>query len=232
MSNATRTDTGRGALRRLNFGLALQHQNPDGTMTVSTARQAPAAKEKRSRGRPACSAIAGSDSLLKSARQAFAKRGFEATSVREIARDLWIAVVEQIAQHAVPMIEATGKLRTAGLTNRQRVERALAIFIDKVFSDPDIGIFLSTAATEQGERLDVLIERLLRPYHEVFVPLLADAINSGELPPNDPEVLFAMLTNGVSKTVSYSHVLSVFSPLPKNPAKFKRAVLATALSML
>jgi len=218
-------------------------------MTVSTARQAPAAKEKRSRGRPACSAIAGSDSLLKSARQAFAKRGFEATSVREIARDsgvdpalishhfgskeaLWIAVVEQIAQHAVPMIEATGKLRTAGLTNRQRVERALAIFIDKVFSDPDIGIFLSTAATEQGERLDVLIERLLRPYHEVFVPLLADAINSGELPPNDPEVLFAMLTNGVSKTVSYSHVLSVFSPLPKNPAKFKRAVLATALSML
>jgi len=217
-------------------------------MTVATARPAQA-KEKRSRGRPACSAIAGSDALLNSARQAFAKRGFEATSVREIARDsgvdpalishhfgskeaLWIAVVEQIAQHAAPLIDATGKLRTADLTRRQRVERALAIFIYKVFSDLDIGMFFSTTATEQGDRLDLLTERLLRPYHDVFVPLLVDAIRSGELAPNDPEVLFAMLINAVSKTVSYSHVLSIFSSLPKDPAKFKRAVLVSALSML
>jgi AcrR family transcriptional regulator len=218
-------------------------------MTVSTARPAQAIKEKRSRGRPACSAIAGSDALLKSARRAFAMRGFESTSVREIARDsgvdpalishhfgskeaLWIAVVEQIAQHAAPMIEATGKLRTADLTNRQRVERALGFFIDKVFSEPDVGLFFSTTATEQGERLDVLMERLLRPYHDVFVPLLTDAIDSGELAPNDPEILFAMLTNAVSKTVSYSHMLSAFSPLPNDPVKFKQTVLATALSML
>ncbi|WP_158935504.1 TetR/AcrR family transcriptional regulator [Burkholderia sp. S171] len=218
-------------------------------MTVSTTRPAQAAKEKRSRGRPACSAIAGSDTLLKSARQAFAKRGFESTSVREIARDsgvdpalishhfgskeaLWIAVVNQIAQHAAPMIDATGKLRTADLTKRQRVEQALSLFIDKVFSEPDVGMFFSTTATEQGERLDVLMDRLLRPYHDVFVPLLADAIDSGELAPNDPDLLFAMLTNGVGKTVSYSHLLSIFSPLPNDPVKFKQAVLATALSML
>jgi TetR/AcrR family transcriptional regulator len=218
-------------------------------MTLSTVRPAQAIKEKRSRGRPACSAIAGSDALLKSARRAFAMRGFESTSVREIARDsgvdpalishhfgskeaLWIAVVEQIAQHAAPMIEATGKLRTADLTNRQRVERALGFFIDKVFSEPDVGLFFSTTATEQGERLDVLMERLLRPYHDVFVPLLVDAIDSGELAPNDPEILFAMLTNAVSKTVSYSHMLSAFSPLPNDPVKFKQTVLATALSML
>ena len=218
-------------------------------MTVSTARPAQAAKEKRSRGRPACSEIAGSDALLKSARQAFAKRGFDATSVREIARDcgvdpalishhfgskeaLWIAVVEQIAEQAAPMIESTAKLRSADLSPRKRVERALAIFIDKVFSEPDIGMFFSTAATEQGERFDALVERLLRPYHDVFVVLLADAMDAGELTRNDPEVLFAMLTNAVGKTVSYSHVLSIFSSLPQHEAKFKRTVLATALSML
>ena len=218
-------------------------------MTVSTARPAQAAKEKRSRGRPACSEIAGSDALLKSARQAFAKRGFDATSVREIARDsgvdpalishhfgskeaLWIAVVEQIAEQAAPMIESIATLRTSDLSLRQRVERALAIFIDKVFRDPDIGMFFSTAATEQGERLDVLVERLLRPFHDVFFALLADAIDAGELKPNDPEVLFALLTDGISKTVSYSHVMSIFSKLPQQQAKFKRTVLATALSML
>jgi AcrR family transcriptional regulator len=218
-------------------------------MTVSTARPAQAAKEKRSRGRPACSAIAGSDALLKSARRAFAKRGFDATSVREIARDsgvdpalishhfgskeaLWVAVVEQIAEQTAPMIESTAKLRSSGLSPRQRVERALEIFIDRVFSEPDIGMFLSTTATEQGERLDVLVERLLRPFHDAFFALLADAIDAGELKPNDPEVLFALLTNGISKTVSYSHVMSIFSKLPQQQAKFKRAVLATALSML
>ncbi|KLU21030.1 TetR family transcriptional regulator [Caballeronia mineralivorans PML1(12)] len=218
-------------------------------MTVSTARPAQAAKEKRSRGRPACSAIAGSDALLKSARQAFAKRGFDATSVREIARDcgvdpalishhfgskeaLWIAVVEQIAEQTAPMIESTAKLRSSDFSPRKRVERALAIFIDKVFSEPDIGMFFSTAATEQGERLDVLVERLLRPYHDAFVVLLADAMDAGELTRNDPEVLFAMLTNAVGKTVSYSHVLSIFSSLPQHEAKFKRTVLAAALSML
>jgi TetR/AcrR family transcriptional regulator len=242
-------DAGRGTVRRLNFAPTLQFWNSDRIMTVSTSRPVQAAKEKRSRGRPACSEIAGSDALLKSARQAFAKRGFKSTSVREIARDsgvdpalishhfgskeaLWIAVVEQIAQHAAPMIDATGKLHSADLTNRQKVERALAIFIDKVFSEPDIGMFFSTTATEQGERLDVLTERLLRPYHDVFVPLLVDAIRSGELAANDAEVLFAMLTNAVSKTVAYSHVLSIFSPLPNDPAKFKQAVLVTALSML
>jgi TetR/AcrR family transcriptional regulator len=201
-------------------------------MTVSTARPAQAAKEKRSRGRPACSEIAGSDALLKSARQAFAKRGFDATSVREIARDS--GVDPALISHHFGSKEALwiATLRTSDLSLRQRVERALAIFIDKVFRDPDIGMFFSTAATEQGERLDVLVERLLRPFHDVFFALLADAIDAGELKPNDPEVLFALLTNGISKTVSYSHVMSIFSKLPQQQAKFKRTVLATALSML
>src|SRR5260370_23940116 len=133
-------------------------------MTASMTRPARSATEKRSRGRPAHSALVGSEALLKSARQAFARRGFEATSVREIARDcgvdpalishhfgskeaLWIAVVEQIAEQAAPMIESTAKLRSSELSPRKRVERALAIFIDKVFSEPDIGMFFSTAAT-------------------------------------------------------------------------------------
>ena len=218
-------------------------------MKPSSACAAQVSQDKRPRGRPACSKFDGADALLKSARQAFATRGFEATSVREIGRAsgvdpalishyfgskeaLWIAVVEQIARHAAPMIELTGKLRNADLTHRQRVEQALSIFIDKVFSEPDIGMFFSTTATEEGGRLSLLVDRLLRPYHDVFVPLLVDAIRSGELAPNDPDILFAMLTNAVGKTVSYSHLLSIFSPLPNNPTKFKDSVLGIALSMI
>lgn len=123
-------------------------------MTTTAARPKLACAEKRSRGRPAGSATVDPDVLLRSARQVFARQGFEATSVREIARDagvdpslmahhfgskeaLWIAVVEQIAHRAVPMIEMTRELCTLRMTARERVERALAILVDRVFDEPD-----------------------------------------------------------------------------------------------
>ena len=130
------------------------------------------------------------------------------------------------------MIKATESLRVSDLTARERVERALVIFIDRVFTEPDIGLFFSTAATEQGERLNILVDCLVRPYHDVLVPLLVDAMDSGTLARNDPEVLYWMLINAISKTVSYGHVLAPFSALPERPAAFKQAVLGIALSML
>jgi TetR/AcrR family transcriptional regulator len=169
--------------------------------------------------------------------------------VREIARDsgvdaalvahhfgsketLWLAVVEQIAGQMAPMIDATSALRTAPLGAKARVEMAVARFIDEVFDDPDVGIFFSTAATEEGERLNVLIERLVRPYHDVMVPLFADAARQDELKVKDAELLFFMLLNAISKTVAYSHLMLAFSSLPQHEKKFKRMVLETALAML
>jgi AcrR family transcriptional regulator len=205
---------------------------------------------RRSRGRPACSDAGGADALLRSARGAFARNGYEATSVREIARAsgvdpalvahhfgskeaLWIAVVDQIADEAAPMIEKTAALREIpGSGSRERVESAVSILIDQVFLTPDVGMFFSTAATEIGERLNLLIERVVRPFHDVFVPLLSDAIDAGTIPRQDPDIMFMMLVSGISKTVSYSHALSPFSSLPQRPKAFKRAVLTTALAML
>ncbi|HEY0294724.1 MAG TPA: helix-turn-helix domain-containing protein [Bordetella sp.] len=213
--------------------------------TIKPARQA----AKRPRGRPACNANPGSDMLLRHGRRAFAKQGFEATSVRGIAREagvdpalvthhfgskesLWTAIVEQIAEQAEPMIESTRELRTGNIPMRQRVESAVSLLIDQVFAEPDIGMFFSTAATEQGDRLDFLIDRLVRPYHDAFVPLLQDAMEAGELAPNNPEILFLMLTNAIGRTVAYSHVLSAFSTLPRRPGEFKKVVLRTALTLL
>lgn len=209
----------------------------------------PHKETKRARGRPASSASVGPDVILRNARKTFGKRGFEATSVREIARDsgvdaalvahhfgsketLWLAVVEQIAEQMAPMIDATAALQSSPLGPRARVESAVARFIDEVFSDPDVGIFFSTAATEEGERLNVLIERLVRPYHDALVPLFADAAKRGELKIKDASVMFFMLLNAISKTVAYSHLMRAFSSLPEHEKKFKRTVLETALGML
>jgi AcrR family transcriptional regulator len=222
--------------------MKLPNDNAEHAITTVTRR--------RPRGRPSCSDASGADALLRSARKAFARSGYEATSVREIARTsavdpalvahhfgskeaLWIAVVDQIAGEAAPMIAKTAALRRmSGLGPRARVERAVSLLVDQVFLTPDVGMFFSTAATETGTRLDVLIERLVRPFHDVFVPLLVDAIDAGEVPRQDPEIMFSLLVNGISKTVAYSHVLSPFSSLPQRPKEFKRAVMKTALVML
>ncbi|WP_322028883.1 helix-turn-helix domain-containing protein [Paraburkholderia sp. J76] len=204
---------------------------------------------RRGRGRPAQEASVGRDVLLRNARMTFGTRGYDATSVREIAREsgvdpallahhfgskesLWEAMVEQIAEHAQPMIAATAALRNSELDAKARVDRAMEIYIDKVFEEPDIGLFFSTAATEAGARLDLLAERLVRPYYDVLVPLLDDAANQGALKVKDADVLFFVLLNGVSKTVGYSHLMLAFSTLPRNPKKFKRTVLETTLALL
>jgi TetR/AcrR family transcriptional regulator len=211
------------------------------------ASQTPPAR--RGRGRPAQDASVGPDVLLRNARKTFATRGYDATSVREIAREsgvdpallahhfgtkeaLWEAVVEQIAEHSAPMIAATAALRDSSLGPKARVDRAVEIYIDKVFDEPDIGLFFSTAATEEGARLDFLVERLARPYHDVLVPLLADAAKHGELKAKDANTLFFMLLNGISKTVGYSHLMRAFSTLPDHPKQFKRTVLETTLALL
>jgi TetR/AcrR family transcriptional regulator len=218
-------------------------------MAAKEALKTASSDAKRTRGRPSHQASVGRDFILRVARQNFARRGFEATSAREIAREcgvdaaliahhfgskdaLWLAVVEQIAERAAPMIGATAELRHAPIGAGERVERALVLLIDRVFSEMDIGLFFSTAATERGQRSDVMIERLIKPYHAVLTRLLADAAKAGEICAPNVDLMFFMLVNAISKTVSYEHVLSAFSSLPRREKKYKQAVLDTALSML
>lgn len=205
--------------------------------------------KKRARGRPAQSDSVGSDAILRNARKTFGKRGFDATSVREIARDsgvdpalvahhfgtkdrLWVAVVEQIAQQMAATIDATAQLRSSTQNPQERVAQAIIMFIDQVFEEPDVGLFFSTAATEEDQRLNALIDKLVRPYYEVLDPLFVDAKRQNAMCFNDPTLLLFMLLNAISETVSHSHLLARFSPLPKHPKRFKQAVLDTALRMI
>lgn len=178
----------------------------------------------------------------------FATQGYEGTSVREIARlasvdpalmshhfgskeGLWKAVVEQLSQQLSPLIEATEQLQSARMSARERIKQALTLFIDFVLEDRYIGMFFSTATTEQGERLNVLIEGLMRPYRNAFVPLLVDAMEAGKLKPHDPDLMHYMMVNAISNAVSYSHVLSKFSNLPNEPEAFRQSVLEIALGI-
>ncbi|MBR8226272.1 TetR/AcrR family transcriptional regulator [Burkholderia ambifaria] len=208
-----------------------------------------APSKRRTRGRPLADASVGPDVILRAARRTFAKRGYDATSVREVARELgidaaliahhfgtketlWLAVVEQIAELAEPMFDALRALRASSLPHRERVRRAIELCVDHEFDEPDIGMFFSTAATEEGARLDRLRERLVRPYHDAMFPLLAEAVDAGAIRPVDPDVLFFMIASAVGTTVSYSHLILEFTSLPTRQEAFRQAVLDVALNFL
>nr|WP_249176773.1 TetR/AcrR family transcriptional regulator [Burkholderia cenocepacia] len=194
-------------------------------------------------------ASVGPDVILRAARRTFAKRGYDATSVREVARELgidaaliahhfgtketlWLAVVEQIVELAEPMFDALRALRASSLPHRDRVRRALELCVDHEFAEPDIGMFFSTAATEEGGRLDRLQERIVRPYHDAMFPLLADAVEAGAIRPVEPNVLFFMIASAIGTTVSYSHMMLEYTSLPTRPEAFREAVLGVVFNVL
>ena len=130
------------------------------------------------------------------------------------------------------MFDALRALRTSPLPHRDRVRRALELCVDHEFAEPDIGMFFSTAATEEGGRLDRLQERIVRPYHDAMFPLLADAVEAGTIRPVDPNVLFFMIASAIGTTVSYSHMMLEFTSLPTRPEAFRQAVLGVAFNLI
>ncbi|HDR8859039.1 TetR family transcriptional regulator [Burkholderia territorii] len=214
---------------------------------AEVTERAPA--KRRTRGRPLAEASVGPDVILRAARRTFAKRGYDATSVREVARELgidaaliahhfgtketlWLAVVEQIVDLAEPMFEALRALRTSSLPHRERVRRAIELCVDHEFDEPDMGMFFSTAATEEGARLDRLQERLVRPYYDVMFPLLSDAVEAGAIRAVDPNVLFFMIASAIGMTVSYSHMMLAFTSLPTRRDAFRQSVIDVAFNLV
>lgn len=214
---------------------------------AEVTERAPA--KRRMRGRPLAGASVGPDVILRAARRTFAKRGYDATSVREVARELgvdaaliahhfgtketlWLAVVEQIAELAEPMFDALRALRTSSLPQRDRVRRAIELCVDHEFDEPDLGMFFSTAATEVGARLDRLQARLVRPYYDVMFPLLSEAVEAGVIRPVEPTVLFFMIASAIGTTVSYSHMMLEYTSLPTRQDAFRQAVVDIAFNVV
>lgn len=217
-------------------------------MTPEKAVSQADSPRKRSRGRPTCDCAHGADALLLNARRIFAQRGFYASSVRQIAEAsgvdaalishhfgskeaLWIAVVDQIATLTQSLIEQKHLLRQSEMAPAERLEQAVREFVEAVFENPDVGMFFSTAATEEGERLDIITQRLVRPYRDAMVPLVSDWLVTQHRPVQDADVMFFMLTSAISKTVSYRHMMGPFLP-PEGMADLKRTVLDCAMALI
>jgi TetR/AcrR family transcriptional regulator len=205
----------------------------------------------RGPGRPGKDRPHGGSLLLKAGQSAFARHGFEGASLRRIAaaagvdpalaahhfgskEALWEAVIERFALYLVPYIVELRELQTqVQIPIRARIETAFRQLIAAVCGEPESGMLISRISAERGEKLDLLVEKLIRPYHDAFEPLLLEAMRAELIAEQPVEVLYFMLLHAVTMSVSFRHVLGYFGEPYEDIERLKRdmtqSVLATFL---
>lgn len=180
---------------------------------------------KRNRGRPLGSSASGSEALLRAAQTVFATHGFEGASLRKISsmaggtvalashhfgskEGLWEAVIERLRLVIAPYLDELHRLcEQTDIPIRSRLIVALTRFVDVLCNEPEAGMFLARVSADRGERLDSLVEKLLRPYRDAFELLLTEAMRAKVIPEQPVRMLYYLLFHSILMTVSFRHVL-------------------------
>ena len=164
------------------------------------------------------------DKLLAVALSSFACHGFDGVSLRTIASaagfdvsmlahhfgskaDLWHAVVDEVAKthQALPM--ELNELKSTDQPLVRRVTSVLDRMVEHLANQPETIMFITREISVPGERLDYLIEQLIRPGFDVCVPLWREAMDEGLLRPSNPVVLHMGLFSAVAMILSSRHII-------------------------
>jgi AcrR family transcriptional regulator len=197
---------------------------------------------RRQPGHPGKEEADGAQMLLRAAQASFAQSGFKATSIREIAQaagvhhalvihrfgskeELWLAVMDRIRTYLEPFIRDLRHLQEVRqATVQERVKEAFRILVAAISGEPDCALLLSRIASERGKAFDLLVEKLLRPFHDAFCPLLKEAMNAGTVAEQDPEMLYFMVFNAVIASISSCQILNYFDEHPRSLEKTQEDV--------
>jgi AcrR family transcriptional regulator len=191
------------------------------------------------------------DGILQAALRSFAQGGYEGTNLRRIAAEagvdvaliahhfgsklgLWKATVDGLAVRRLSMTEEA-LASSGGADIADRVRLALRRYIDINSEVPELGMFVTQEMQLSGERRDYLYERLVRPHHELLVPLIREAIAAGVIRPQDPDMLFFLLVTSISTSMAIRPLIARFTPTAGSVDHFRdaleRSVMANVLAV-
>jgi TetR/AcrR family transcriptional regulator len=195
---------------------------------------------RRGRGRPRKSEDPKHGEILRAALRAFAQGGYEGTNLRRIAADagvdvaliahhfgsklaLWKAAVDGLAVRRLTVTEeapvSSGKVHIA-----DRVRLALRRYIDINSDVPELGMFVTQEMQGSSERRDYVYEHLIKPHHDLLVPLIREAIAAGAIRPQDPDMLFFLLVTSISTSMAIRPLIARFSEAAGSMDHFRDAL--------
>lgn len=185
----------------------------------------------RRRGRPAKGYALRSEQILPAALTCFAQYGFEGTNLRQIAAaagidvaliphrfgsktELWRAVVDDLAASFLDEMSAAAGPVAGDL------QQALEQLVNVVCARREVAMFLVKEVAQQDARFDHFYERLIRPVHDLILPLIPPAGDSEAMA--DPDFFFFTFTGAVAVAVAMRPFIARFSAAAETDDGFRR----------
>ncbi len=184
-------------------------QNSDGKAVI-----APAERPARRRGRPASDGAEAvrEDDVLGAAFHSFAERGYEGTTLRELAKDLGVshnllnvrfgskadlwrrAIDARVARVAPPVFAA---FDAPGLTSEARLRELVLRFCGWAAQNPDFVALSHSEARRATWRLDYLVDAYILPFKHRLDTLLAEVAAERPVRGISTTAFMAILVQGV-----------------------------------
>lgn len=186
------------------------------------------------------------DACLDVALAAFAERGFEGASIREIARAagishgllamrfgskqaLWIAAVDHGMMRLNRRMIATTRALPAAASVADRMLAACIDFLESLAEFPAIIQVVNIEGTQPGERLDYIVETFFRGQDWPFTTLLAEGQAQGVFRDVHVTVPFTLLAHGAGALVALRPLMAAVSPRTgKEPDGLARTIEGAA----
>ncbi len=202
----------------------------------------------RARGRPTANdpSTISTEALLDAALDSFAARGYEGTSVRELARELGVShnlIPQRIGNKEQLWFAAVDRgfgalaVALAGVLNEDEtsddLERLRAVvigFVEANATRPALLRIINREATTPGPRLDYLFNAYISPARDFGAELLARLRAAGRVRSDSVTLLYFLMTHGAAGPLGFPELAARFGDVadPNDPAAVHRhAVEAT-----
>ena len=195
---------------------------------------------RRRTGRRPKTAESGRTALLRAAMNQFSRKGYDGTSLRAVADEagvdmalinrlfgskagLWSAMIDLAASHE----SRNAALRAIKVHSDTSVRHRLELFIDIVVDvSIDLPVFpglLLQEASTPGERMDMLIDRLIGPFGQDAMPLIEEGIREKVIADVAPSVFFSLLMSAITLAMAAPHHRRMISTDPSELADVVKA---------
>ncbi len=199
-----------------------------------------ASEKKRRTGRRPKTAESGRTALLRAAMNQFSRKGYDGTSLRAVADEagvdmalvnrlfgskagLWSAMIDLAAAHEGRNVVLNEAKVSPDMPVRRRLELFIDLIVDVSIDLPVFPGLLLQEASTPGERMDMLIDRLVGPFGQDAMPMIEEGVRQKVIADVAPGVFFSLLMSSITLAMAAPHHRRMISTDPVELARIVKS---------